>query len=253
MIRIIEAKNEKELGTLAAEQILSLIRRKPDAVLGLATGSSPLSLYAALVEAHKKGEVSFAKVKTVNLDEYVGLAPDHEQSYARFMRDHLFSLVDIDMKNTHLPDGLAADPVAECRRYDAVVDSMGGVDLQVLGIGPDGHIGFNEPADTFTDGTNLAVLADSTIDANARFFASRDEVPTRAFSMGVGQIMKAKEILMVVLGTNKADILEKALFGEVTPHVPASILQKGENVTVYCDPAAASVIRAKHPGAVTLA
>ena len=209
-------------------------------------------MYKELISKQQKGEISFKDVKSVNLDEYVGLAPTHDQSYAYFMHDNLFNHVDIKEENTNLPNGLAEDPAAECKRYDAVVKAMGGVDIQVLGIGNNGHIGFNEPSDVFSKGTGLVDLTDSTIDANARFFASRDLVPTQALSMGVGQIMEADKILLLAMGKGKAEILEKSLFGDVTPAVPASILQffKGE-VVVCADEDALSVILEKHPEAVS--
>ncbi len=251
MIKIIAAKTAEEAGKKAAEVIAGVVSAKPNAVLGLATGSSPLGMYAELIRMCKAGEISFKDVRSVNLDEYVGLSPEHDQSYAYFMRTNLFAHVDIKPENTNLPSGLAADPAAECQRYDEVVASMGGVDVQVLGIGNNGHIGFNEPADSFSVGTGLVELTASTIDANSRFFASRELVPTKALSMGVGQIMAADKILLIALGKGKAEILEKALFGEVTPRVPASILRffKGE-VIVCADEAALSVIAEKHPEAI---
>ena len=251
MIKIIYGKTAKDAGINGADVITELLKNKKNAVLGLATGSSPVGMYTELIERCKKGVISFADVKTVNLDEYVGLSADHDQSYAYFMYENLFKGTDIDLANTNLPNGLAEDPASECARYDAVVAGMGGVDIQVLGIGNNGHIGFNEPASYFSKGTELINLTDSTIDANARFFASRDEVPTQALSMGVGQIMNANKIVLLAMGKGKADILEAALFGEVTPAVPASILQffKGE-VVVCADEDALSVILAKHPEAV---
>ncbi len=251
MIRIVYGKCANCASVNAANEITELIKNKPNAVLGLATGSSPIGMYKELIDRCAKGEISFKNVRSVNLDEYVGLSADHDQSYAYFMSHNLFDHVDIDKKNTNLPNGLAKDPKAECARYDSVVESMGGVDIQVLGIGNNGHIGFNEPASYFTKGTNLVDLTDSTIDANARFFASRDDVPTQALSMGVGQIMNARKILLIALGKGKAEILEKSLFGDVTPAVPASILQffKGE-VVVCADEEALSVILEKHPEAV---
>ena len=251
MVKIIYGKCEHCASKNAADVMAAVIKEKPDAVLGLATGSSPIGMYKELIARYNKGELSFAQIKSVNLDEYVGLTADHDQSYAYFMNDNLFAHVDIDKSNTHLPSGVAADPLAECERYDAVIESMGGVDIQLLGIGNNGHIGFNEPADYFTKGTNLVDLTASTIDANARFFASRDLVPTQALSMGIGQIMKAKKILLIALGRGKAEILEKSLFGPVTPEVPASILQFAPDVTVCADEAALSVILEKHPEAVT--
>lgn len=252
MIKIIYGKCAGCASVNAANVITELLKTKKNAVLGLATGSSPIGMYKELIARCKAGEISFADVKSVNLDEYVGLSKDHDQSYSYFMHENLFNHVDIKEENTNLPDGLAADPAAECLRYDEVVASMGGVDIQVLGIGNNGHIGFNEPADYFSKGTGLVDLTDSTIDANARFFASRDDVPTQALSMGVGQIMNADKILLLAMGKGKADILEKSLFGPVTPAVPASILQffKGE-VVVCADEDALSVILEKHPEAVT--
>ena len=251
MIKILYGKCANCASVNAANEITELLKTKPDAVLGLATGSSPIGMYKELISRCAKGEISFKEVKSVNLDEYVGLSADHDQSYAYFMSHNLFDHVDIDKANTNLPNGLAADPALECKRYDEVVASMGGVDVQVLGIGNNGHIGFNEPADYFSNGTGLIDLTESTIDANSRFFASRDLVPTQALSMGVGQIMAADKILLIALGKGKADILEAALFGKVTPEVPASILQffKGE-VIVCADDAALSVIKEKHPEAV---
>ncbi len=251
MIRIVCGKTKEEVGKRAAELVYDVVSKKPNAVLGLATGSSPLGMYSEMIKMCKEGKLSFRDVKSVNLDEYVGLSAEHDQSYAYFMRTNLFNHIDIKLENTNLPNGLAEDAVAECARYDSVVASMGGVDLQVLGIGNNGHIGFNEPCDYFSKGTGLIDLTDSTIDANARFFASRDLVPTQALSMGVGQIMEADKVLLIALGEGKADILEKALFGKVTPEVPASILQffKGE-VVVFADEAALSVIKEKHPQAV---
>lgn len=250
MIRIIKAENTVEVGKCAADVVTEVLKSKRNAVLGLATGSSPIEMYKELIRRCDAGEISFKDVKTVNLDEYVGLSPDHDQSYAYFMSDNLFDHVDIDKANTNLPSGLASDPVAECERYDAVVDSMGGVDLQVLGIGNNGHIGFNEPADHFTYGTNCVELTASTIDANSRFFASRDLVPTKAITMGIGQIMKARKILLIANGKGKAEILERALFGDVTPAVPASILRFAADVVVCADADALSVIAERHPEAI---
>lgn len=251
MIKIYYSETAEQAGIAAAGEIATLLKAKPNAVLGLATGSSPIGMYRELIRLNKEGEISFAKVRSVNLDEYVGLEPSHDQSYSYFMHDNLFNHVDIKEENTNLPSGIAADPIVECARYDGVVRSMGGVDIQVLGIGNNGHIGFNEPADSFTKGTSLVDLTDSTIDANARFFEKRSDVPTQALSMGVGQIMEADKVLLLAMGKGKAEILEKALFGEVTPRVPASILQffKGE-VVVFADAAALSLITEKHPEAV---
>ena len=248
MIRIISGKTNEEASLSAAKVIADIVKAKPECVLGLATGSSPINTYRELIRMYKDSEISFKNVKSVNLDEYVGLAPDHDQSYRYFMDTNLFNHIDIDKANTNVPSGLAADPAEECKRYDAVIASMGGVDIQVLGIGNNGHIGFNEPGGCFPKTTSLVDLTDSTIDANARFFASRDLVPTQALSMGIGQIMAADKVLLLAFGSAKAEILEKSLFGPVTPEVPASILQffKGE-VVVCADEAALAVIKEKHP------
>lgn len=251
MIKIIYSKTAEEAGINGADVITALLMTKKNAVLGLATGSSPVGMYHELIKRCADGQISFKNVKTVNLDEYVGLSADHDQSYSYFMHDNLFNHVDIKEENTHLPDGLAEDPEAERARYDEIIASMGGVDIQVLGIGNNGHIGFNEPTDNFSKGTVLVDLTDSTIDANSRFFASRDEVPTRAFTMGIGQIMKADKILMLAMGKGKAEILEAALFGKVTPEVPASILQFFDGEVIVCaDEDALSVIMEKHPEAI---
>lgn len=248
MIKIIPGKTNEEASISAANVMADVIKAKPNCVLGLATGSSPINMYLELIRMNKAGEISFKNVKSVNLDEYVGLAPDHDQSYAYFMNENLFNHIDIDKANTNLPSGLAEDPVSECKRYDKLIESMGGIDIQLLGIGNNGHIGFNEPDNHFPKTTTLVELTDSTIDANSRFFASRDLVPTKALSMGIGQIMSADKILLVAFGKGKAEILEKALFGPITPETPASALQlfKGD-VYVCADEDALSVIREKHP------
>ena len=251
MIKIINCKTEAGVGLAAAKVMADVIKEKADAVIGLATGSSPLTMYAELIRMYKDGELSFEKVTSVNLDEYAGLSADHDQSYSYFMHKNLFNHINIKEENVNLPNGLAKDYKEECKRYDAVIEAAGGVDIQLLGIGNNGHIGFNEPSDYFPKGTSLIDLTDSTIDANSRFFASRDLVPTQALSMGIGAIMAAKKIVMVVIGKGKADIIEAALFGKVTPAVPASILQfyKGD-IVVCADEDALSVIKEKHPEAV---
>ena len=248
MIKFICGKDEKDASLSAANVMAEVVKNNPNGVIGLATGSSPINMYRNLIEMCNKGELTFKNIRSVNLDEYVGLSTDHDQSYAYFMNHNLFDHIDIDKANTNLPNGLAEDPAAECKRYDAVIESMGGVDIQLLGIGNNGHIGFNEPDTHFAKTTILVELTDSTIDANSRFFASRDLVPTRAISMGIGQIMAAKKILLVAFGKGKAEILEKAFFGPVTPDVPASVLQFFAGEVVVCaDEAAMSVIKEKHP------
>ena len=222
----------------AASIIASQVVLKPDCVLGLATGSTPIGTYKELIARYNSGELNFSNVKSVNLDEYVGLSPEHDQSYRYFMQTNLFNHVNIKRENTNVPNGLAEDADAECARYDAVMDSFGGIDLQLLGMGHNGHIGFNEPAEDFPLGTHAVDLQESTISANARFFASIDEVPRRALTMGIGSIMKAKKVLVVVSGEGKADIVYRAFCGPVTPEVPASILQLHPDVTIVGDAAA---------------
>ena len=231
-MEIINVKNNVEGGKVAAEILVNAICLKPTSVLGLATGSSPESTYDALVESYRRGGVSFEYVKTVNLDEYIGLPKSSPQSYHYFMWKNLFSRVNIKPENTHIPNGVAENPEEECIRYDKLIESLGGIDIQLLGIGHNGHIGFNEPAEFFTKETHVTELDASTIEANARFFAQREDVPTKAITMGMGAIMGAKKILLIANGKKKREILEKAMYGKITPRVPASILQLHPNVTV---------------------
>lgn len=222
----------EKLSELAAEYIAAQVILKPDSVLGLATGSSPVGVYKCLVEKFNKGCLDFSDVISINLDEYVGLDGSHEQSYRYFMQDHLFNYVNIKPENTFVPNGCASDLAAECSEYDARVTRLGGIDIQLLGIGPDGHIGFNEPDDHFTAETHVVDLLPSTIEANSRFFSSIDEVPKQAVSMGMGSIMKAKKILLIANGKAKKDVLMEALNGKITPNLPASLLQLHRDVTV---------------------
>ncbi|MBO4322588.1 MAG: glucosamine-6-phosphate deaminase [Clostridia bacterium] len=235
-MNIIIADSYRQLSDTAAEIVANQIKNKPDTVLGLATGSSPLGLYDALAKMCEDGKIDFSRVRTVNLDEYVGLAPDHPQSYRYFMDKNLFDRINIRREMTKVPDGLASDTDAFCKDYDSYIDSLGGIDLQVLGIGPDGHIGFNEPDGHFTAATHVAELDPSTVDANSRFFESRDEVPKTAITMGMRAIMQAKKILLIAPGKAKKEILFKALEGDITPRIPASVLQLHRDVTViYSD------------------
>ena len=224
-------------GELSAQVIL-----KPDSVLGLATGSSPIGTYQQLIAWEHKGDVDFRHVSTVNLDEYVGLPAGHPQSYAHFMRENFFDHIQIDLRNTHIPNGMAEDGDAECRHYDATIRQLGGIDLQLLGLGPNGHIGFNEPEDVFQKDTHRVALTDATIQANKRFFASEADVPHFAYTMGICGIMQARRIVMVVSGESKANILKQAFFGPVTPRVPASILQLHPDFTLVADEAALSAL-----------
>ena len=247
-MKFICTETEREAGICAAEIMAEVINSRPDAVIGLATGSTPLNMYSEFVRMYREGSISFKGVRSVNLDEYVGLAPTHNQSYAYFMSKNLFDNIDIMPENTHLPSGIATDPSIECERYDRLLDRIGRVDIQLLGIGHNGHIAFNEPDTHFPKDTTLVSLTDSTVNANSRFFESMESVPKQAISMGIGRILRAKRILLLATGRGKADILEKALFGRITPDVPASILQfyQGE-LTVVCDSEAFSTIKEKHP------
>jgi glucosamine-6-phosphate deaminase len=227
----------KAAGIIAATVLL-----KPDSVLGLATGSSPIGVYDNLIEWYKCGRIDFSKTTAVNLDEYKGAAPDTEQGYRFFMEQKLFSKINIPPENRHIPDGLAADPSAECERYDSIINRCGGIDLQLLGIGLNGHIGFNEPDDEFAKDTHVVDLTASTIEANSRFFSRREDVPVQAYTMGIRTIMRARKILLIVSGEQKADIVKSAFFGAVTPRVPASILQFHGGLTVVGDKAALSLI-----------
>ena len=221
-----------ELSNKAADLIAAQILVKPHCVLGLATGSSPVGTYKRLIEDNKAGKIDFSTVTSVNLDEYVGLDGSNDQSYRYFMNDNLFDHVNIDKAKTFVPNGCAADLAAEGETYDKMIKELGGIDLQLLGIGLDGHIGFNEPDAYFTGPTHEVKLDESTIEANARFFASKDEVPTTAITMGMLSIMQAKKVLLVANGAKKKEIVEKAFFGPIDPQVPASILQLHPDVTV---------------------
>ena len=231
-MNFVKAESYEQLSKFAANIIAAQVILKPDCVLGLATGSSPLGTDATRVKMCDAGDLDFSKVTSVNLDEYAGRTGDNDQSYRYFMDTNLFSKVNIDRDKTHVPNGCAADLSKEGERYDELIKSLGGIDLQLLGIGLDGHIGFNEPDDVFTKETHLVTLDPSTIEANARFFASKDEVPTQAITMGMMSIMQAKKVLLIANGKNKKEILEKSLYGPITPQIPASILQMNKDLTV---------------------
>lgn len=241
-MRIYKAKDYDEMSRKAANIIAAQIIMKPDCVLGLATGSSPIGTYKELVDAYKKGDLDFSQVKSVNLDEYKGLTKDNNQSYYYFMNENLFKHVNIKLENTNLPDGTVEDEKVECKRYNEVIKNLGGVDLQLLGIGHNGHIGFNEPDEIFEKETHLVALAQSTIEANSRLFDNPDDVPRYAYTMGIKTIMQAKKVLLVVSGEEKAAIVKEAFFGPVTPKVPASILQMHNDVILVGDEAALSKI-----------
>lgn len=231
-IRIIKAADYNDLSKQAANLLASQITLKPDSVLGLATGSTPIGAYKKLIRMYENGDVDFSGISSVNLDEYCGLTEDNEQSYRYFMNSNLFNHVNIDKSRTYIPNGATENPTAESQRYDEFISKLGGVDLQLLGLGHNGHIGFNEPCDEFIIPTHVVELSETTIEANTRFFASRDEVPKRAITMGIGTIMTAKKILLIVNGKDKADIINKVLYGPVTPEVPASVLRLHTDVTV---------------------
>lgn len=241
-MKVIVTDTYEEMSRAAADVIAACIEGKPDCVLGLATGSTPIGLYADLVDDCAEGKISFKDVKTFNLDEYRGLDPKHHQSYRYFMQDNLFDHVDVVPENTHVPNGFNPDADAACAEYEAGIEAAGGLDLQLLGLGHNGHIGFNEPADSFAVTTNCVKLTESTINANSRLFDSVDEVPREAYTMGIGTIMKAKKILVVANGEGKAEIVKKAFFGPVVPQVPASVLQLHPDVTVIVDKEAGALI-----------
>ena len=204
-MKIIRSRDYQHLSRQAANILSAQVILKPDSVLGLATGSSPIGTYQQLIAWEHKGDVDFRQVSTVNLDEYVGLPAGHPQSYAHFMRENFFDHIQIDLRNTHIPNGMAEDGDAECRHYDATIRQLGGIDLQLLGLGPNGHIGFNEPEDVFQKDTHRVALTDATIQANKRFFASEADVPHFAYTMGICGIMQARRIVMVVSGESKAN------------------------------------------------
>ena len=231
-MKFIKVDNYTELSKVAGDIIASQITSKPSSVIGLATGSTPIGTYDYLTSKYQSGNIDFSKVRSVNLDEYIGLSSDNEQSYRYFMNKNLFDRINIDKSNTYVPNGMAKNICEEGKNYDSRIEEFGGIDLQLLGIGVDGHIGFNEPDAFFTKETHEVKLDDSTIEANSRFFNSMDDVPKSAITMGMKSIMNAKKILLIANGKNKKDILEKAMFGEITPYVPASILQLHNDVTV---------------------
>lgn len=240
-MNIIKATDYNDMSRKAANIISAQVILKPDCVLGLATGSSPLGLYSHLIERYKQGDLDFSQTKSVNLDEYLGLTHDNPQSYYYFMNENLFRHINIVPENTHIPDGTAADTDKACADYEQAIQSLGGVDLQLLGLGNNGHIGFNEPGTAFEQPTHCVDLSESTIQANSRFFDRLEDVPTQACTMGIKSIMMAKKILIIVNGKGKADIVHKAFFGPVTTSVPASILQLHPDVTLVADSEALSL------------
>ena len=233
-------KNEETIGTAVAGIFAAQVNVKPDSVLGFATGSTPLPTYRGMAELYQAGAVDFSGVTTFNLDEYVSISRDREQSYYKFMCDNLLDHINVDKERVHVPFGMAADLAAECRSYEDAIDAAGGIDLQILGIGSNGHIAFNEPETVFPDITHVVDLTENTINDNKRFFNSADEVPRQALSMGIGSIMRARRIVIICTGANKADAVKAMMTGEIDPKCPASVLRMHQNVTVFLDEAAAS-------------
>ena len=242
-MRLIRAKDYNDVSRKAANIIAAQIYLKPDCVLGLATGSSPVGTYKELIAKYEAGDLDFSQVRTVNLDEYVGLTKDHDQSYAYFMRSNLFDHVNIDQNNCNIPNGMNPDAEAECARYDAVIDAFGGADLQLLGLGPNGHIGFNEPGEAFELETHCVDLTPATIEANKRFFdGNEDLVPKQAYTMGIKTIMQARKVLVVANGLAKAKAVKAVVSGPVTPECPGSILQMHPDCILVADEEALSLL-----------
>ena len=242
MLRIIETRDYNDMSRKAANIISAQIILKNDSVIGLATGSTPLGIYATLIHWCKKGDLDFSKVKTVNLDEYCGLPKEHAQSYYYFMQENLFKHINIDPGNTYIPNGMNLNRKEECEKYHKMIEQTGGIDLQLLGIGNNGHIGFNEPDDQFANYTHCVELTQSTIEANSRFFDSKEMVPKQAYTMGIGEIMSAKQILIVASGKGKAKVIKEMIEGPVSPKLPASILKFHHNVTLIADQEALSLL-----------
>lgn len=242
-MRIYITKNYKEMSRKAANIISAQIILKPNCILGLATGSTPLGIYDQLTEWYEKGDLDFSEVITVNLDEYKGLGAESEQSYISFMRKNLFDRVNLKSENVHLPDGRISDSEEACREYNALLAKIGEQDLQLLGLGRNGHIGFNEPGNIFEKDVHCVELTKSTVEANQRFFEAKVKMPTHAYTMGIRSILRAKRILMVASGEEKADAVQKVFFGPVTPEVPGSILQLHDDVILVADEAAFSKCR----------
>ena len=237
-MKLITVDNYEELSKVAARELASTIKEKPNAILGLATGGSPVGMYKELIKMYQDGELDFSKIKTVN----VGLNPEHEQSYRHFMNENLFNHVNININNTIVPNGLAQDLNAECKEYDKKMEELGGIDVQLLGVGNNGHIAFNEPDKELSSGTHVITLTEDTIKANSRFFDTIDEVPKRAITMGLGEIMKAKKIVLIASGESKAEAIKGLFSGKITTENPASMLQMHGDVTVIVDKAAAKLI-----------
>ena len=244
-MRIIVCDNYEEVSKKAAQMILSQVTLKPNSVLGLATGSTPVGMYKNLVKMNQNGDIDFSEVSTFNLDEYYKLPRTNDQSYYYFMHQNLFNHIDINSKNIHIPDGMTKNIEQECERYDEAIKDAGGIDIQVLGIGNNAHIGFNEPTINFEKGTHLVQLEDSTIEANSRFFENIEEVPKKAVTMGVGAIFKSKKIMLLACGEGKSEAIYNTVYGKVVPEVPASILQFHNDIVLILDKDAAKLLDKK--------
>ena len=234
-MRLIVCDNQQEIANVGADMIAEVVVANPTAVLGLATGSTPVPMYQELIRRYEAGKLDFSSVRSVNLDEYYPLAPDNDQSYRYFMNHQLFDHINIDKNNTNVPDGLAADPAAACKAYEGIIRDLGGIDIQVLGIGGNGHIGFNEPAEALDPLTHLTDLTEDTIKANSRFFESEADVPRYALTMGIGTILSARRIMLIATGEAKAKAIATVLSGKLTTSCPASMLSLHNDVTVICD------------------
>lgn len=241
-MKVIIAKNYEELSCIAAQKVAGLLKSKPNARLGLPTGSTPIGMYKELIAMNKKGDLSFKDVVTFNLDEYQGLDKNDPNSYYRFMQDNFFSHIDIEMGNTNIPNGMSSDIYKECIDYERRIEEANGIDLMILGIGNNGHIGFNEPASYFAGMTHRVKLHEETIQANSRFFSDTDSVPTYAITMGIKSIMHCRSIMLLASGKAKAEAIKKTLEGPITPEVPASVLQLHRDLTIIIDEAAASLL-----------
>ena len=241
-MKLIVVNNYEELSKVAAKEFSKIIKEKENVVLGLATGGSPVGMYKELIRMYEQKELNFSKITTVNLDEYIGLNPEHNQSYRYFMNNNLFNHINIDKSNTFVPNGLAEDLEAQCKEYDQKIVELGGIDIQLLGVGNNGHIAFNEPNSELSSGTHIISLTDNTIEANARFFDNIDDVPRKAITMGVGGIMKAKKIILIASGESKAEAIKGIFSGKITTANPATMLQMHRDVTIIVDEAAAKLI-----------
>lgn len=242
-MRLMVTKNYEEMSKVAAKEMAEDIKKNPEIVLGLATGGTPVGMYKELIRMYNEGELDFSKVTSINLDEYVGLGGDHDQSYRYFMNTNLFNHINIDKNNTFVPNGLAENIEEECLNYDKRIQDMGGIDLQLLGLGANGHIGFNEPGEALSVGTHLTKLKESTIQANARFFTSIDDVPREAITMGLGGIMKAKKIMVIASGEGKSEVVKAMMSGKITTEIPATMLQMHRDVLLIVDEEAAKLLK----------